>query len=59
MTHSTSAVSRLPVTRKLLGNLENCYQDFPQVALPDELKDANPLGIWRMVDGEFTREGVA
>jgi 2,5-dioxopentanoate dehydrogenase len=33
-----------------------CYQDFPNVALPDELKDANPLGVWRMVDGELTRQ---
>jgi len=33
-----------------------CYQGFPQAALPDELKDANPLRIWRMVDGEMTRE---
>jgi hypothetical protein len=24
--------------------------------LPEELKDGNPLGIWRMVDGEMTRE---
>jgi 2,5-dioxopentanoate dehydrogenase len=30
-----------------------CYQDFPDAALPNELKNANPLGIWRMVDGEF------
>jgi 2,5-dioxopentanoate dehydrogenase len=30
-----------------------CYQNFPQSSLPDELKDENPLGIWRMVDGEF------
>jgi len=36
-----------------------CYQDFPQSALPDELKDSNPLGIWRLVDGQFTRESVA
>jgi 2,5-dioxopentanoate dehydrogenase len=36
-----------------------CYQDFPQFALPDELKDANPLGIWRLVDGQFTREPLA
>ncbi|HUB51103.1 MAG TPA: aldehyde dehydrogenase (NADP(+)) [Terracidiphilus sp.] len=35
-----------------------CYQDFPQAALPDELKDDNPLGIWRLVDGEFTRAAV-
>ena len=35
-----------------------CYQDFPQAALPSELKDENPLGIWRMIDGEFTRDAV-
>lgn len=28
-----------------------CYQGFPEDRLPDELKDANPLGIKRMVDG--------
>ncbi len=33
-----------------------CYQGFPDDALPQELKDANPLRIWRMVDGEMTRE---
>ncbi|HEX4782831.1 MAG TPA: aldehyde dehydrogenase (NADP(+)) [Candidatus Sulfotelmatobacter sp.] len=32
-----------------------CYQGFPDGALPDALKDRNPLGIWRMVDGEVTR----
>src|SRR6266498_580863 len=36
-----------------------CYQGFPESALPDELKDSNPLGIWRLVDGETTREAVA
>jgi alpha-ketoglutaric semialdehyde dehydrogenase len=30
-----------------------CYQGFPDAALPDELKDANPLGIWRMVNGQM------
>lgn len=35
-----------------------CYQGFPQAALPDELKDENPLRIWRMIDGELTREPV-
>jgi 2,5-dioxopentanoate dehydrogenase len=35
-----------------------CYQDFPQAALPDELKDENPLGIWRLINGEFTRDAV-
>jgi NADP-dependent aldehyde dehydrogenase len=35
-----------------------CYQDFPQAALPEELKNQNALGIWRLVDGEFTRDAV-
>jgi 2,5-dioxopentanoate dehydrogenase len=30
-----------------------CYQGFPDSALPDELKHANPLGIWRMVNGKM------
>lgn len=29
------------------------FQDSPQSILPDELKDDNPLGIYRIVDGEF------
>jgi len=33
-----------------------CFQGFPEEALPGELRDANPLGIWRMVDGHMTRE---
>jgi alpha-ketoglutaric semialdehyde dehydrogenase len=33
-----------------------CYQDSPDSALPDELKNANPLAIWRMVDGQFSRD---
>ena len=33
-----------------------CYQDFPDATLPDELKEGNPLGIWRLVDGELTRD---
>lgn len=33
-----------------------CYQDFPQSSLPDELKNENPLGIWRMVDGETGKD---
>jgi alpha-ketoglutaric semialdehyde dehydrogenase len=33
-----------------------CYQDFPDAALPDELKDGNPLKIFRMVDGQLVRE---
>jgi NADP-dependent aldehyde dehydrogenase len=35
-----------------------CYQNFPDSALPDELKDSNPLGIWRMLDGQMSRDAV-
>ena len=35
-----------------------CYQGFPQTALPQELKDANPMHIWRLVDGEMTTEPI-
>jgi alpha-ketoglutaric semialdehyde dehydrogenase len=35
-----------------------CLQDFPDDALPEELRDANALGIWRMVDGSLTHEPV-
>jgi alpha-ketoglutaric semialdehyde dehydrogenase len=31
------------------------WQNFPQAALPPELQDGNPRGIWRQVDGEITR----
>lgn len=33
-----------------------CFQNFPQSALPAELKNDNPRNIWRTVDGQFTRE---
>jgi alpha-ketoglutaric semialdehyde dehydrogenase len=33
-----------------------CFQDVPEALLPDELKSANPRGIWRMVDGRFTKD---
>jgi NADP-dependent aldehyde dehydrogenase len=36
-----------------------CYQGFPESALPDELKNANPLGIWRMLDGQMSPDAVA
>lgn len=32
-----------------------CYQNCPDALLPDALKDANPLGIMRLVDGMATR----
>jgi NADP-dependent aldehyde dehydrogenase len=33
-----------------------CYQDFADAALPDELKNGNPLSIWRMLDGKVTKD---
>jgi acyl-CoA reductase-like NAD-dependent aldehyde dehydrogenase len=31
------------------------FQDMPHGLLPDALRDENPLGIWRMVDGKFQK----
>jgi 2,5-dioxopentanoate dehydrogenase len=31
------------------------FQNFPDSLLPNELKEANPLGIWRMRDNEMGR----
>jgi NADP-dependent aldehyde dehydrogenase len=36
-----------------------CYQNFPERQLPPELRDENPRGIWRLVDGALTKEDVA
>ena len=35
-----------------------CFQNAPDEYLPDELKNANPLNIWRRVDGQLTRDPV-
>src|SRR5262249_529958 len=35
-----------------------CFQGFPDPALPDELKNENPLTIWRMLNGEMTRDKI-
>ncbi|RAU45816.1 MULTISPECIES: aldehyde dehydrogenase (NADP(+)) [unclassified Pseudomonas] len=34
-----------------------CFQNYPDSALPDALKNANPLGIQRLVDGVNTTHG--
>lgn len=34
------------------------FQDAPDGYLPDELKDANPLNIWRRVDGHLSNEPI-
>ena len=33
-----------------------CFQSCPQEILPEELKDSNPRGLWRLVDGALTRD---
>ena len=35
-----------------------CFQNFPNLLLPDALKDGNPLSIWRKVNGEMTKSGI-
>ena len=34
------------------------YQNVPDDLLPPELQNANPLDLWRMVDGEWTRRAL-
>jgi 2,5-dioxopentanoate dehydrogenase len=34
------------------------YQNFPDSALPVELKNKNGRNIWRIVDGKFTKDDV-
>ncbi len=36
-----------------------CYQGFADALLPDALKNANPLGLLRLVDGKSTRDTIA
>jgi NADP-dependent aldehyde dehydrogenase len=35
-----------------------CFQNAPQELLPEELRDGNPRGIWRLVDGEMGKSAV-
>lgn len=35
------------------------FQNAPQQLLPPTLRDENPLGIWRMVNGEFTQKSLS
>jgi alpha-ketoglutaric semialdehyde dehydrogenase len=36
-----------------------CYQDWPDAMLPMELQNANPRGVWRMLNGQRTRDEVS
>jgi NADP-dependent aldehyde dehydrogenase len=35
-----------------------CFQDFPDSILPEPLKDRNPLKIWRLINGELTKNEI-
>lgn len=35
------------------------YQDFPDTALPPELRDKNERDIWRLVDGSLTKDDAS
>ena len=35
-----------------------CYQNFPESVLPDALRNSNPLGITRLVNGEKTNSAI-
>ena len=49
----TTSVGTLAINRFLRPV---AYQNAPPALLPAELKPDNPLGIWRRVDGELTRD---
>ncbi|MHA4736741.1 aldehyde dehydrogenase (NADP(+)) [Dyadobacter sp. MSC1_007] len=34
------------------------FQNWPDEFLPEELKNVNPLGIWRTVDNQLTKEAI-
>lgn len=34
------------------------FQNFPAFLLPDELKSENPLNIWRLVNGSWTKDKI-
>jgi alpha-ketoglutaric semialdehyde dehydrogenase len=35
-----------------------CYQDMPSPWLPPELQNENPLGVWRLINGEWTKDRI-
>ena len=44
----TTSVGSLAIRRFLRPV---CYQDLPEALLPEALRDANPLHLWRRIDG--------
>jgi len=35
-----------------------CYQDFPSELLPEPLRNANPRGLWRTIDGKLSQAAI-
>ena len=35
-----------------------CFQNYPDNLLPDALKNANPLGLHRLVDGQLSNRSL-
>jgi len=35
-----------------------CYQDLPDTLRPQAVQDSNELSLWRLVDGEMTRQAL-
>jgi 2,5-dioxopentanoate dehydrogenase len=48
----TTSVGTLAIRRFLRPV---CYQDFSEALLPEALRDGNPLGLWRRLDGAMGR----
>ena len=52
---NTSSVGALAI-RRFVRPVS--YQNMPDEMLPPELQNANPLGLWRTVNGNWTREAI-
>jgi alpha-ketoglutaric semialdehyde dehydrogenase len=50
----TTSVGTLAIRRFLRPV---CYQNLPEALLPDAVRDANPLRLWRRMDGVMTTPG--
>jgi NADP-dependent aldehyde dehydrogenase len=35
-----------------------CLQDYPKGLLPEPLQDGNPLNVWRLINGERTKDAI-
>jgi alpha-ketoglutaric semialdehyde dehydrogenase len=49
----TTSVGSLAIRRFLRPV---AYQDFPDALLPEALREGNPQGLWRRMDGQLGRD---